>query len=317
MDDGVEDDDAFLVPVYDEQAPTPTSEPRNATEAFLTPEVRAMMEAYESSMASSKEEDVPETKPKVLYASRTHSQIAQFVHELRRTEFGRRKEPVRCISVGSRQHMCIHAGVRRVGDMFGIDAMNERCMELMESKQGGRCEFLPTNDAAGRARWTTYSDHALAYVQDMEELVQLGKQQHICPYFGARTSARQADIVTMPYHLVLQRDARESLPLTLDDNIVVLDEAHNVIDTILSTYSTHLDEDAIEQAKSHVEMYLQRFSMRLKGVNEEHVRTLQVFVRALQAFCQKQTRPCQASMTPAGFLTQLGSTVDQLNVCTR
>lgn len=313
-------DDEFLLADYDDLAgpSAPWLQKATSNDAFLTPEVRNMMRAYEASIQSSSAIEEPETTPKIFFASRTHSQLAQLVDELKKTPFGRADEPVRCISLGSRQHMCIHEGVRKWGSLFGTEAMNERCLEMMEGGKSKRCEFLPSLDAVGQAQLDVYRDHALAEVHDMEELVQLGKQLHTCPYFGARHSVRQAELVTMPYNLLLQRDARETLQLSLEDSIVLIDEAHNLIDTILSTYTTELTQAQIDTALSQVNMYLERFATRLKGTNEEYMCTMQVLLRALQAFCTKAESAPQGplpSLTTAQLLAQLGGSADQINVC--
>ncbi|WFD19601.1 RNA helicase [Malassezia caprae] len=316
-DDPPSDDD-FLPADYDGEATSRNARPPGTTptDAFLTPEVRNMMQAYEASLRPSSVIEEPETRPKIFFASRTHTQLAQLVQELKKTSFGHGDDPVRCIGLGSRQHMCIHEGVRRWGRMFGTEAMNERCLEMMEGRQAKRCEFLPARDPAGQAQLDAYRDHALAEVQDMEELVQLGKQMHTCPYFAARHSVRQAELVTLPYNLLLQHDAREALQLSLDDSIVLIDEAHNLIDTILSTYTAELTQAQVEAALSQVDGYLQRFATRLKGSNEEHMRTVQVLLRALQSFCEQVGTAAEPlpSLTTSQLMARLGGTADQINV---
>lgn len=294
-------DDEFLVNDY-----------HDAQDSFLSAEVRAMMHTYESQWSAPNIGD-DETRPKIFYASRTHSQLVQLVHEVKRTPYGQGDEPVRCVSLGSRKQMCIHHDVRRIGALFGTEAMNERCLELMEGKKGKRCPYLPAqSDPVGRAEMDTYRDHALSHVQDMEDLVQLGKDMHMCPYFGTRHSARHAELVTLPYNLLLLRDAREALHLTLDGSVVIIDEAHNLIDTLLATYAAELTQAQIEQAVQQVEMYLRRFSMRLRGTNEEQVRILQVLLRALQGLCVELTESQTFSLPD--FMSRLGGSVDQINL---
>ena len=319
--DGDESDSDFLVGDYDEQKRTTKDTPQDP---FVSDEVRAMMAAFETSVGKETVQDEePATTPKVYYASRTHSQLSQLIHELKRTAFGQgaADDPVRTVALGSRKQMCINADVQRVGATFGTEAMNERCLELMESgKSKKRCAYLPPQDAAGEAKMNAFRDHALvrrlfltqADVRDIEDLVQLGKTMHTCPYFGARKSLAQAELVTLPYNLLLQQDARDALALDLDDAVVIIDEAHNLIDTILATYSIELSQAHIEQAAFQVNAYLSRFSMRLKGSNEEHLRTLQVLLAALQAFCASRS-PSSETLTTAQLVSKLGGTVDQIN----
>lgn len=136
---------------------------------YVSDEVRAMMHAFESSLAPPTTDEPVHTTPQIYYASRTHSQLAQLIHELKRTPFGHdAHDVVRTISLGSRRQMCINAHVQRVGATFGMEAMNERCLELMESRSRTspthaekRCPYLPPADAAGDAKMDTFRDHAL------------------------------------------------------------------------------------------------------------------------------------------------------------
>ena len=160
-----------------------------------------------------------------------------------------------------------------------------------------------------------FRDQALAEVRDIEELVQVGRRMRTCPYFGARNAARQAELVTLPYNLLLQKDAREALQLSLDENVVLIDEAHNLIDTILATYSTELSAAQIQLAASQVSTYLDRFASRLRGANEEHLRMLQVLLRGLEAFCAGATS--DVALSGAELVARLGHSADQINVCVR
>jgi chromosome transmission fidelity protein 1 len=53
------------------------------------------------------EEEEEEVTPKVYFTSRTHSQLSQFVGELKRTEFAGR---IRTVCLGSRKNLCINKG---------------------------------------------------------------------------------------------------------------------------------------------------------------------------------------------------------------
>lgn len=66
--------------------------------------------------------------PKVIYASRTHSQLAQAMQELKRTNYNTMKAAI----IGSREQLCIHPDVvketnnatkvcRNTGDRFDAD----------------------------------------------------------------------------------------------------------------------------------------------------------------------------------------------------
>lgn len=75
---------------------------------------------------------------------------------------------------------------------------------------------------------------------DMEDLVQLGKKIGSCPYYGCRSVVPAANLVILPYQSVLLKSARESLGLNLKNSIVIIDEAHNLADSLTNMYNTKI-----------------------------------------------------------------------------
>lgn len=71
----------------------------------------------------------------IFYCSRTHSQLTQFINELRRVKFppsfpqdeSALEEEVKHLSLGSRRNLCINPKVTKLGNPTAI---NERCLEL-------------------------------------------------------------------------------------------------------------------------------------------------------------------------------------------
>ena len=61
--------------------------------------------------------------PKIIFASRTHSQLAQAIRELKQSPYS----PEICI-LGSREQMCIHS---HVGKMSGMQ-QNRECMSRVK-----------------------------------------------------------------------------------------------------------------------------------------------------------------------------------------
>lgn len=184
----------------------------------------------------------------------------------------------------------------------------------------------------------------------MEDLVALGQTLHTCPYYGARTSARQAHVsdyelrscsaphhrspsqlVTLPYNLLLHPSARASLNVSLKDSIVIVDEAHNLIDTILSVHTLSITSRQIIQARGQIQEYLRRFGGRLKGVNEVNLKLLEQILEGMERFAStwagKKTagvrpdlagkgkaREIEEILTASQLVKEMGGTLDQINV---
>eukprot|EP00466_Bigelowiella_natans_P010029 jgi/Bigna1/50129/estExt_Genewise1.C_670064 len=147
---------------------------------------------------------------RVVYSSRTHGQLSQVVKELKKTIY----RPNISI-LGSRQQMCIHP---RISEEQGT-RQNHACRMLV-NRRG--CNFYNNVDKA------TNGSACSGGVMDIEDFVEMGRQQDVCPYFYTRNTATNADMVFLPYNYLIDPKIRSTLNLDLRDSIVVFDEAHNV-----------------------------------------------------------------------------------------
>ncbi|CAJ0873106.1 11292_t:CDS:10 [Entrophospora sp. SA101] len=230
------------------------------------------------------DENVPD-ETKIYYCSRTHSQLSQFINELRKTDYV--SEYIKSVSLGSRNSLCINENVKRFNS---ITKINDKCMDLQKSdlKAEKRCPHLPFKDKSG---FLDFRDHVLAEVRDIEDLAHLGKKLNTCPYYGTRKSIRQCQIVTLPYNLILQKSSRESMGISLENNIVIIDEAHNLIDTITSINTVQIDLPQIRRMGSQLSSYLDRYKNRLLGKNITYIQQilsmLQALVKCLKAWQKK------------------------------
>lgn len=71
----------------------------------------------------------PRGAVQIIFCSRTHSQLSQFVREAKRTTFG---ADLRIVALGSRKSLCINEDVRGLGS---VDAMNEACLQMKDKKR--------------------------------------------------------------------------------------------------------------------------------------------------------------------------------------
>lgn len=75
---------------------------------------------------------------------------------------------------------------------------------------------------------------------DIEDLVHLGRNLGTCPYYGSRSMVQAADLIVLPYQSLLSKSSRESLGLVLKNNIIIIDEAHNLADSLISMYDSRI-----------------------------------------------------------------------------
>ncbi|XP_005334016.2 ATP-dependent DNA helicase DDX11 isoform X1 [Ictidomys tridecemlineatus] len=217
---------------------------------------------------------------KIYYCSRTHSQLAQFVHEVQKSPFGKE---TRLVSLGSRQNLCVNEDVKNLGS---VQLINDRCMEIQRSKheKKNRAE----EDKPKKRRQETKAacpfynheqmqllrDEILVEVKDMEQLVTLGKEAWACPYYGSRFAIPAAQLVVLPYPMLLHAATREAAGIRLQGQVVIIDEAHNLIDTITGIYSTEVTGSQLCQAHSQLLQYMERYGKRLKAKNLMYIKQI-------------------------------------------
>ncbi|KAL8760551.1 MAG: hypothetical protein Q9184_003278 [Pyrenodesmia sp. 2 TL-2023] len=226
----------------------------------------------------------PPDELKVFFCSRTHSQLSQFVNELRKVWLpstpwfshetnslstgGQQQQVVKHLPLGSRKNLCINTKVAMAGS---TTAINERCLELQQPSisQEKKCTFLPKKES--EALVNDFRDHTFARIRDIEDLGALGKRMGTCPYYSARASIRPSEIVTLPYQLLLLKSAREALGISLKGHIVVIDEAHNLMDAISGMHSSTVSQSQLHRCQGQLRIYLQKFRNKLKGKNRVYV----------------------------------------------
>ncbi|ETI37714.1 hypothetical protein F441_16253 [Phytophthora nicotianae CJ01A1] len=221
---------------------------------------------------------------KIIYCSRTHSQISQFVREIRKTAFGKH---IRVVSLGSRKNLCTNPKVTKLSSDL---RMTDKCLDMMQSsktkdgKKVAKCPFYE-KELLGH-----YKNYALAHVQDIEDLHTLGEEMSICSYYGTRESIPLAQIVTVPYSMLLSKDTRETLGIALKDNIVIFDEAHNIIDAINNTYKVEITSKRLVVARRTLWSYFSKYEKRFKGKNAFYIKQLLSILESLTKFLRQLSK---------------------------
>ncbi|KAF5829552.1 helicase C-terminal domain-containing protein, partial [Dunaliella salina] len=172
--------------------------------------------------------------PAVIYSSRTHSQLAQVIKELKNTSYVDR---IRSTVLSSRQQTCLHPQVQRE---------NRRYNNLKYSSRS--------------KDWSSKLDS----VPDIEDLVSVGRGHTLCPFYMSKDAAKDANIIFMPYNYLLDANTRKTLvdQVRWDNAIVIFDEAHNVEGVCSDASSCDLTAkqltDALAEAKRCKEVCLDR-----------------------------------------------------------
>ncbi|EQC32130.1 hypothetical protein SDRG_10326 [Saprolegnia diclina VS20] len=153
-------------------------------------------------------EDDDDVLPKIIYSSRTHTQLKQVVKELKQTAY----KPKVAI-LGSREHLCVHPEISK---MRGTQ-QNHSCRQAAKQL---RCIFKSGYDQSKKG--------GNPRIMDIEELVTVNRERQICPFYASRDMLSKANVIFMPYNYLVDPPLRASLGVSLENAILIFDEAHNV-----------------------------------------------------------------------------------------
>ncbi|KAF6001007.1 hypothetical protein F1559_001113 [Cyanidiococcus yangmingshanensis] len=133
------------------------------------------------------------THTRIFFCSRTHGQLSQIVDEMRRTPYAGR---MRATLLASREHYCIHADVQTLPKSMQTDAC-QRAIQQSLAEGGTAFARVAANaltDTPGQV--SACYRHLYAPVRrtaclapqpfQIEDIVQVGRRWHGCPYFAAR-----------------------------------------------------------------------------------------------------------------------------------
>lgn len=180
----------------------------------LSASTLALLERFQGQFSTQKKpgEGDDDDEIKIFYCSRTHSQLTQFAHELRRVtlppslpdEILKANEPerstgedatleerVKHLCLGSRKNLCINPKVSALGN---ATAINERCLDLQQPGVSAerKCPYLPSNE--NEELVIEFRDRTLATVKDIEDIGKVGKQLGICPYYASRSVIKHSEV---------------------------------------------------------------------------------------------------------------------------
>ncbi|XP_045479917.1 ATP-dependent DNA helicase DDX11 [Harmonia axyridis] len=263
-----------------------TDEPKtseNVDDDLLVCDVEVEDEAEE-------EEDENDDKyepVKIYICSRTHSQLAQFVGEIVKSPFGNN---VRSISLASRQVYCINPEVKKLKSMALI---NERCLDMQKNKnkikkdENGKVLKKQRTESKQCPYYKTQNiedlrDVALSEILDVEDLVVAGRELKACPYYASRKAADDAEIVLIPYNTLLHKATREANGINLKNNVVIIDEAHNLLESLAQMYNSELNLLQIDYALKQLMGYKARFGTRFSSANLLMINQLVFIIKKLK-----------------------------------
>lgn len=224
---------------------------------------------------------------KIYFASRTHSQLNQFANQLSLPNFPSsfkqlQTERIKFLPLASKKQLCINPDVNKWNS---LEAINDACYELRHQKGG--CPFYKVDRDT-----SPFTDEIFQSIHDIEDLYTIGEKHKMCPYYASRDALPGVEVITLPYQYLLSETTRKAMKLDLKNNIVVIDEAHNLIDTINNIHSSIISLNDLKVCQLGLQNYFTKFKLKLNPGNRVNLLKLLKLLSILIDFITKNfTKP--------------------------
>lgn len=293
VDESIKNDNEFILDDYysDSENSGVVNNTVNDQNVQLTNQIQQLLHK----VSNSKKEPVElinECPTTIYYSSRTHSQLNQFSDQLTLTKFDSSlrniDERIKYLPLGSRKQLCINPQVSKLSNLNNI---NDACIDLQKSKDHDKnCKYLPKlNDSNSIELVKKFSNLSFTKIHDIEDLADLGNHLKICPYYSVRKGVEMSEIIALPYQMLLQESTREIMNLKIDNSIIIIDEAHNLLDVISSMNSISISEHDCNNIINALKLYLKKFLKKLNSGNRINLMKLIKICQLITNFFRKNS----------------------------
>jgi regulator of telomere elongation helicase 1 len=190
-------------------------------------------------------------------------------------------------TLGSREQMCVNPAVKKQNSCSAD--INHDCNKLGKDR---KCKFRNNLEGFTAPSNETSTGNDTQPVMDMEDLVSMGKEHKICPFYYTRSLVDNAEILFVPYNYLFDKDARETTlqGVPWDNSVVIFDEAHNLEAFASESASFDLSNTDISGCIIEVDRtigYLRAIPDSSHGLKEDNLLRLKAIFLKLEAYILK------------------------------
>jgi len=204
-----------------------------------------------------------ENNKKIIYTTRTNAQQRQVILELRqiRNKNKKIKDEVFGVGMQGRTNTCILARKNSELSVGTSEELSRFCSNIKKKTKSNDKEegciyyknFLDKEKVEQATQW--FKDN----LPTAEEFIKYCERRKLCPYEINKLLMRESKIVVVPYiyvfDLMIRNMLFDSLAVSEDDMILVVDEAHNLPDYIRDLYSIQLSMFMLNSCVYEAEKY--------------------------------------------------------------
>lgn len=164
------------------------------------------------------------------------------------------KDEVNYVAFIGKRSMCVHSNK----DLYGPKDFNDFCKKVREE---GKCKFFKNvKNVDLEDQVSTILKESSDVFMNVEGFVRLSGSNNFCPYEMAKLKAFKADVVICDFNYLFSSSIRENflaqIGRTLEDCILVVDEAHNLPDRVRNSYSHSLSTEGLKNAIKELNSFI-------------------------------------------------------------
>uniref|UniRef100_A0AAQ4RJT7 DEAD/H (Asp-Glu-Ala-Asp/His) box helicase 11 n=1 Tax=Gasterosteus aculeatus aculeatus TaxID=481459 RepID=A0AAQ4RJT7_GASAC len=149
--------------------------------------------------------------------------------------------------------------------------------ERVKRKRGPAKSVCPYNKASALQHMR---DNVLGTVHDIEQMLKLGRETHSCPYYAARLAVPPAQLVVLPYQMLLHEATRRAAGVKLKGQVGLSVLISSLLRTYVS-YHTPRIPLMLCRAYSQLAQYGDRYKSRLKAKNVMYIKQILFAIEGL------------------------------------
>ena len=175
---------------------------------------------------------------KLIYISRTHSQSARVIKELKKINNMIPEVNICGVSLRGRNEMCINTKLLS-DNLSSFNAMM-MCQKLRLNQSCIHYETFNNAYLDSKIKFSEFNEPI-----DAQEISKYCKEYNYCPYYFTRALLSRAEIIICNFQWMLNSDVRSQflnlIQKPLEECVLVIDECHNVVNLATKANSTKLD----------------------------------------------------------------------------
>lgn len=130
-------------------------------------------------------------------------------------------------------------------------------------------------------------DYALSEILDIENLAGAGEEMQACSYYASRESIQLAQVIMLPYQILLNKYTRKEVGINLIGSIIIIDEAHNLLDSIAQIHSHQVSLEQLQSIQQQIILYKMKYSKQLSTRNLLQINKILYTVKRLNGLVRK------------------------------